>query len=352
MKKLVIIFLIAFGVSVIGFFSSVAATGGIEIFSSEKINEYIDSQLKDIFLQKYEESFSSIEVKGKSSEIIIKKSQDNTASVEMRSTDLTREVHAEITDGKLVVSENTHLVFFKFSLFNDSRIIITVPEKEYDSIVFDLTSGSVRSEFDLRCKDFSAKLTSGNLKLNVEATESVYSYTTSGVIELTNPAGTHDKILEKISNGQILAEESPSKILKSLTVELTSGFQKLEGYDAENIKVKTTSGNASLTGISGHTEVNSTSGSITLNYQEWAAKSNDEYHLGVNITSGTLNVRLPAGSGLTFASNSHRTSGGLSFNLDGERGTLDSFANVQIGGSNKQKVFVKMTSGSVNFSNI
>jgi DUF4097 and DUF4098 domain-containing protein YvlB len=214
------------------------------------------------------ESYSNISIFVTSSEAVIRPSQDGITRVIYTTMGVSANIEAEIKDDTLHVRERWVRTIGIFSIRNSSKLIIEVPEAAYNNISLSITSGSLDTRgVNLECNSINMKITSGRMNVG--------------------------------------------------------------GITAEDYSINCTSGNLTFDNASGKGNVRVTSGSVTVNYDDW----NDS--LTVNVTSGNLTFNLPAGAGMNL--DSRVTSGRVGDNLTGIR-------------DNIQDVNVRLTSGSVRFN--
>jgi len=307
MKALAIVFVCMFFVSLTGFAVSMAAS---------------DIRIEDVFRGNYtigwsgdwdaynvsrefKDSFSDIEIGILSARTTIRVSQDGVARVDYNGNRNFRNVEfiAEVRGNTLIIKERGTIRWSgNWSWgWNTGRttLDIELPEDVYSKIIIDITSGSISGDLP-DTHDLDINVTSGNVTLRF------------------------DEDREQRGN------------LKSRT---TSGTVNVHGFNPDTYEVHSTSGTQNIHNLSGSGTLRLTSGRVNLNFDEW------DGGLRVNVTSGSASIALPEGGGaeLTFS----RTSGSLSYSFGNDSGRLNSSGSRNIGGDNRQRVDVNITSGSV-----
>ena len=232
-----------------------------------------------------------------------------------------------VRDGKLVLKTvNTKGFFGRFSFFgfSSSQITVSVPEKDYEKLSVDSSSGYVRIN-GVNAKATSVDLSSGEIYLNGITTENLELETSSGDISLTEviastkanidtTSGSFNasklgvgafeceltsgefKVRDLIATGRVEIESGSgdveifNAIAKSLSIETTSGDIELVNFVAsESITIDTTSGEIDFESCDAlNVRIETTSGDVegTL----LSAKSFD-----AKATSG--DVRVPSNDG-------------------------------------------------------
>lgn len=138
--------------------------------------------------------------------------------------------------------------------------------------------------------------------------------------------------------------EIPEAVYNNISLSLVSGNIRGELPETDSFAISVVSGNINIGGLSGSGDVNVVSGKADLDFAEWNSS------LKIDIVSGSVNIRLPRGSGANV--DFSRISGSFKWTLDNDSGSLTrSASGVSLGGENRQGVNVDMTSGSVSITN-
>lgn len=336
MKITAIILSVLLVIAVIGFGVSVVVTGeGIDLESEVK-NSFDGLNIESVgllisnegygesFITSFSEEFSNIEIGVISAETIISFSDDNAVHIDYEGKNSNVKLTAEVSGNKLIVLEKSRISFpfFNFNVKTKNSVLkIAIPEKEYKDVKLNTVSGSAVTD----------GLISEKLTLN----------TTSGSINLSAFA---DKIVLSTVSGDIKLENCTSNKADSITSSSTSGSTAIMGYRPERFALSAVSGEITMSGASGKGDINLTSGSARIEYDEW----NDK--LNISAVSGSVEVTLPEGSGIDL--DFSRISGEVKYDLDGEEGKISKEGDYNnIGGENIQKADVNLTSGKVSFNN-
>jgi len=300
MKALAIIFTCVFLVSLIGFVATAAETGFDWLRGGINMGFYGDWKPFDVS-ETFHETYSNIDIGIIAARVTVKKSADGITKVRYNNERPGIDFIAEISGGDtLVVKEKLTGRFI--SWFNwgwgDSKLEMEIPENIYNRIDLNTVSGKVNAALPY--------------------TDNLYVNTTSGDVTLDFISGKTSAYLSSHS---------------------TSGNITINGFSPGRFDVSAISGKLNLTGLSGSGSVNMTTGKANLDFARW------DGNLNVKLISGSAYIKIPGGSGadLSFS----RASGSLKYNLNGDSGKLTGSGTVSVGGGNKQRVDVNLTSGYV-----
>ena len=231
------------------------------------------------------------------------------------------EFSAECIDGVLTIKEKTSAFsFLSFGTTKGSELTVTVPKTLYNSINFDLASGKIATT-DLTSDDFKANVASGTLELGIFS----------------------DDVDINIASGKVIMTNCTENKADNIKIDVASGKVEMNGYGAEETKVHVASGHVVLSGISGKVKGDLASGKLDLSYADW----NED--LDIDLMSGSVDVTLPAGSGVD--ADFEKLSGSMSIDLDGHSEKLTKNSRMTIGGSNVHEVKAETASGSVSIHN-
>lgn len=203
----------------------------------------------------------------------------------------------DASNGKLTIrSRNKSNVWFFFYRAPLTYLELQVPQRDYEEIVLNLTSGSHQLS-DLNTKDMTIGLTSGTLNLSNANIASLNLTMTSGNTHLSDVSGQDLRV--EMTSGKLRTTGSFSNLIQ---IEMTSGDLNLDTHlDAPNqLTLEMTSGNAEL--ILSQTEgfkfdVNKTSGNFTPSFN-FTGDSDDPIYLEgnarymVDMTSGNVSVKV------------------------------------------------------------
>lgn len=311
MKALAIILTCVFFASLIGFIITTAVTG-VRWDNNFRIGWGSPVRLASTphdATYNFTDSYSDIEISTTSARTAIKVSRDGNTRVEYKGDNPNLEFTAEIKGNALIIRERITATGglwgwgwnWGWNSWTQGVLNIEIPEDFYNKTYISITSGKMSGELPY----------TDNLYLNV----------TSGNVNLDYNHG------------------NAAHHLKSHT---TSGTVTLNGFRPDTYDIYSTSGTQRISGLTGSGSVRLTSGTINVDFDEWNGS------LSVNITSGRVNITAPSGSGADL--NFSRTSGSMSYNMDGDSGRLSGRSTLSIGGANKQSVRIDMTSGSASIT--
>jgi lia operon protein LiaG len=184
----------------------------------------------------------------------------------------------------------------------------------------------------------------GRATLDVELPEEFFNEIsiniTSGRLDAELPET--DNLRVSVTSGSVTLDYNHNNRANHLYSRVTSGTININGFSPDTYDVHTTSGTIRINGLSGSGSVRLVSGSAHIDFAEW------DGDLGVNVTSGNANITVPGGSGADIQFS--RASGSMSYNMDGDSGRLNRSGSMSVGGANRQKVNVNVTSGSANIT--
>ncbi len=228
---------------------------------------------------------------------------------------------AELRDGVLTITEKTGS-WFNFGKFQSSELTLTLPEKIYNNIKFELASGKISSDI-LKAQKMKGEVASGTMDLNAFA-ENMEFEVASGKLILTNCGGSDSNVDE-------------------LKISAASGGVELNGYKTDTVDIDLASGSVTAKDISGSVSCDLASGHVDLAFSEWTGD------LDLHLASGKIDITLPAGSGanVTFK----RASGSMKLDLDGQSASMNGNSNMTVGGSNVHNINAETLSGSITVHN-
>jgi hypothetical protein len=185
--------------------------------------------------------------------------------------------------------------------------------------------------------DFSAIIVNGTLVIRERTGFGIFSWGSGskGFLIITVAEKLYEQITINTTSGTVNGTLPSAFFLSSHT---TSGNIALNCSFVESFDISVTSGDVKFSNISGMGKLRVTSGRVELNYENW------NRGLDARLTSGSLNVTVPSGSGahIDFS----RTSGSLTYSIDGTSDTMNRSGNVIVGDSGKTFPFnVHLTSG-------
>ena len=242
------------------------------------LNNKIDlniSQSKLIYDEIITESFNNIQVSTKSLDIKLIKSNNLKANVKVYDRK-DNELSVKVEDNTLKIENERHTSWC-FLCFGESKVVISLPEKEYDLVV-NATSGDIESQVDLN--NATIVTTSGDIDFT-KVNELVLTVT-SGDIEINE--------VNSITVTSTSGDVEIGKINNSLNIETTSGdidIDNLTIMKDSNIKVK--SGDVTINKRSDNIYCNATaiSGDVKITNNNRHA----DYELKIDTKSGDINVR-------------------------------------------------------------
>lgn len=227
-----------------------------------------------------------------------------------------------IRNGTLIVRESGFFMTF-FDLGSDpSELELVLPEREYEKVSLSAASGRISAQ-ELVSEKFTAEFASGAGDFLVFA----------------------DDIRLSVASGSVTLKNCrPERKADSIRLDGASGNHTVEGFLSDEFDIDLASGVVTMTGISGKGNVDLASGKVRLDYAVW------DDDLEIDAASGTVEVRLPAGSGAFVELDA--MSGGVTAELDGETASFRGDSSGKAGGGNLHRVDVDLASGSVKLTNL
>lgn len=249
------------------------------------------------------EEFNEIEIDVSGYDCEIKPCDGDIAKVSI-SGDTNSRITAKVSGNKLKVYSTIKWTFFRFDFWNywnhDTNIIVEVPEKIYEELSLNHTSGN-SSSTGISAKTVKLHATSGSIKYDQPdgfTTDSFKLDITSGNVSATNVATKKYDIRE--TSGEInVSGLTGEGVIKSTSGEIDISFASLDG----DCEFRMTSGNATLIipdDTSADIHCNKTSGDITVSAcgATQNADNNSTIRLGegkfkidADITSGHLVIK-------------------------------------------------------------
>lgn len=242
------------------------------------LNNKIDlniSQSKLIYDEIITESFNNIQVSTKSLDIKLIKSNDLKANVKVYDRK-DSELSVKVEDNTLKIENERHTSWC-FLCFGESKVVISLPEKEYD-LVINATSGDIESQVDLN--NATIVTTSGDIDFT-KVNELVLTVT-SGDIEINE--------VNSITITSTSGDVEIGKVNNSLNIETTSGdidIDNLTIMKDSNIKVKSGDVTINKTADNIYYNATATSGDVKITNNNRHA----DYELKIDTKSGDIKVK-------------------------------------------------------------
>lgn len=296
----------------------------IALFIARKDHSMLNTNVKYDKLQYVCSSdVTSIEVEESSNEVFIKKGDVDKIVVDYYYDEKYLEYTFEEHDSTFTVKRVPKKLSISWGInidFDWPKLILTVPEKEYDNIDVKLSSGSVAVS-DLTVKNLKVKNSSGSLKIADVKGENVHVENTSGslsvngvqttTLEADNSSGKIN--ISDITASSLRAENTSGGIdidnvnSSAISAKTSSGGLRIENTSCDTISGKSTSGNIKIESLDAATEIvlQASSGGI---HGSIVGKAED-FSIITNTTSGSSN--LQNGNGGSKRLNCETTSGNI-----------------------------------------
>jgi lia operon protein LiaG len=277
MKKVVYLMLLLFIVGVVGTLVSVSASGG---FSLDTYNVHDKTVVNNV-------DISRVEIDLSSSDVTVNSSDSDEITVELNgkiSKKLKKKLKLDVQEKgqtlKIGLTGEDQIIFNIGVLIVDTNVEVFIPQKIYDSIKIDTSSGDILIQ-DLKAKETIFETSSGDIIASNLYTEVNRFHSSSGEMELSNVTGdieakssSGDMIIDYLNaNGNLDAKTSSGDVNVTYQDEpnsLAIDFQGSSGegdvsLDGVNFEEKSENAIRGMIG-SGHfkLKVETSSGDFTL----------------------------------------------------------------------------------------
>lgn len=182
------------------------------------------------------ENIDSIDLEWPSGKVDILKSNDNNIRIIEKSTGKSTKSNINVSNNKLSITYKLSSGLIIFNTRNKSYLEIYLPEKEYNELAFDFTSGNYNIS-DLKTKKLDLEITSGKVDFKNVSTNILDIDATSGKIDFN---GSSSDIKLDMTSGKVNVETSIMP--KALDIEITSGSANVRlpennGFEVELEKI-------------------------------------------------------------------------------------------------------------------
>ena len=192
-----------------------------------------------------EESFRSIEVDVTTADIHVFRSPDDACRVHIYEQER-MPIRVDVKDGCLTIRQEDNRSWYDhIGIASDlnSRVEIALPEKVYEELYLELTTGDVTVSEDFCFRSARMDLTTGDVDCRAQVTELLDIRTTTGDIRVA--AGTSEaRIVLRVTTGDITVRDT---VCETLELKATTGDTQLKLCDARTIQVNATTGD--VTGV-------------------------------------------------------------------------------------------------------
>lgn len=272
-------------------------------------------------IYRFTNDIDEVEICSLGAPITVRSTDESGIIAEYENPNQKPEFCAVLCGKKLTLKEKACFSLFCAKPKADYSITVFLPKKLYAALTVNTASGGVDiTDENVTATKFDLNTASGSI--NVRAFfEELKVKSASGSISVSNPT------------------ESTARSLKINTV---SGNVSVDGYKAEKFSICSVSGKTEYVGAGGEGDINVTSGTVDVTYDDW----NGDLRIGA--VSGNVNVSFPVESGADVKFDG--VSGSVRTDLGNECGmfmNLGKGTSGEFGGGNKHKVSVSLVSGTV-----
>lgn len=223
----------------------------------------------------------------------------------------------ETVEDSLNITEKNKEKWFhiqiNFTSEEEEKLIVEVPEAQYEKLVLDSSSGDIFLD-QILCKELSIDTSSGNatvkdcsatdlLQVNTSSGDCALAYvkskeasvdTTSGEVEITAMQELTKLTIDTSSGDVSLSNVLVSGLVK---IDTTSGDLDLERVEADKLQCDTSSGEVEFEELSATAyDMNTTSGDISGTI----AENNESVSFTVDTASGEVDIPNPCKGDHTF----------------------------------------------------
>lgn len=228
------------------------------------------------------DDFDSVKVKGGTANVYFELSEDNQCRIEAMETEKIS-YNAKVENGELIISVDNKEMWYEnivFFLLEEEKMIIKLPEREYEKLMIKKGSGSVKISDNINIKDVEITSNSGDVKLSGIKSENVNIDNGSGYVKLSNIEKT-DNINIKSKSGDV--KLSDIEKAKTISLKANSGEIKVNDCTAKDIQLQTNSGDIETKELlaEGSISVQTNSGEVDLS-------KNDAEEFNIKTNSGDV----------------------------------------------------------------
>jgi lia operon protein LiaG len=241
MKKVVYLFVLLFIIGVVGTLVSVSASGG---FSLETYSVHDQAVVKN-------KEISQIEIDISSSDLTVHPTSEDEITVEFIgkiSKKLKKKLKLDVEENaqtlKIALEGEEQIKFNIGVLIVDTNVELLLPEKIYDSIKIDTSSGDILVK-ELKANETLFETSSGEIKIDDLESPKNQFFTSSGEMELSNITGN---LSAESSSGDIIVENN--HVTGDINANTSSGDVTVEFLNdptSLSIDFNASSGNGEVT---------------------------------------------------------------------------------------------------------
>lgn len=274
-KKMIIGAVICIGIGAILMIAALIATG----FDISKIN----TRKYEKKIYSVSDDFDSIKIKGGTANVYLELSQDNQCRIEAMETEKIS-YNTEVVDGELIISVDNNEKWYEgivFFLLEEEKMVIQLPENEYEMLLIKKGSGSVKISDNINVKDVDITTNSGDVKMSgIKKSENINIDTDSGYVKLSDIEKT-DNINIKTTSGDVKLTDIEKS--KNISIKANSGEIKISNSTANDIQLQSNSGDIETKKLlaEGSYTVQTNSGEVDLS-------KNDAEEFNIKTNSGDV----------------------------------------------------------------
>ena len=278
MKKLIKIIAIALSLVVVG--GIIFAIGGGIIMKKNggfDISKYASKTFTT------EEEFKDISIDLTTYDVTFRKSEDGKVKIDyLEGKKNTCDV--KVVDSVLKITEIDDRNFIeKFFSINEKDLVIYLPEKEYNSVDIEITTGDIKFLTNANFLFANVKLVTGDVEGSLKVKNDAIIKTTTGDVEL------NDIICKNFSIIATTGDIDLTSVIASdnLTLKTTTGDVEFASCDSSNIIITATTGDVTGTLLTGKIfDVQTTTG------DEIVPPNSEGGMCNVTVTTGDVKIKI------------------------------------------------------------
>lgn len=278
MKKAITMIIIGLSLVFVG--GIIFIIGGSIIF---KTNGGFDISKREMKTVEIVEDFKNINVDLITYDVSLRPSQDGKTKIEYTETQKEK-CNVVVSDSVLKITYKDDRKWFeKFFSFGGKSLTIYLPEKEYENLNIDITTGDLKLNSKATFKNATICSTTGDVEGSLKVLNDFNIKVTTGDIELSNINCENFSIVGTSSDIELI------KVIASETfkIKVTTGDVEFSSCDSKNIEINGTTGDVVGTLLSGKTFTVS-----TITGEKILPQNSDGGICKINVTTGDVKIKL------------------------------------------------------------
>lgn len=303
-KGILVLIIVCSSVLVLGFAFVIGAFAMVD-FDFDRLS--VSSEQTEVIKEVELSDDANIVIESDTDEIVVGKSDDDKAHLKYYESNEKKYIFSDENNTlSLKIDRKSfkmHFVFFGFN-FEEHGIELLLPEKEYNEIMLNATTGSISVQGGITTKDISAEVTTGYIELCGAVAENVDLKATTGSINCEQVTCT--TFDSECSTGSVNAEEITADsvtakattggvslsdvVAKKIYGECSTGDVEVFDIESEDITLKATTGDVEGNIIGEMKDFTIVSDTSTGDNNLPSDLSGGKYKLDVKTTTGDIEI--------------------------------------------------------------